>query len=276
MLPAVQQAREAARRLQCSNNLKQLGLALHNHHDTFLKMPKGNTFVVSPDSGSSWCMSTTGNENEQGAPWTVSILPFIEQNNLHDSFDLNQPFGNSGGELPAPNNNFIQPLEAFRCPSDPITHDLPYNNYFGVMGGGSSSQQSCAGSSGTRPFYTNGLLYANSETNFRDVVDGTSHVFLVGESLGTPFSVDLPNLFWWTWAGKAGSAAYPGNVAAASDQVNSPLAFPDVFKSFGSHHPGGCQMLNCDGSVRFLQETVDLDAYRSQGIRNDGLPIGEG
>ncbi|MCA9162317.1 MAG: DUF1559 domain-containing protein, partial [Planctomycetales bacterium] len=114
LLPAVQAAREAARRSSCSNNMKQLGLALHNYHDTYKALPAGAWMFNAAGAGSTSC--TTGNGRR--APWTVSILPFIEQNNIYDKVDFTKSWDN--GVHSALRTTHI---EAFKCPSD-----VPYPN----------------------------------------------------------------------------------------------------------------------------------------------------
>jgi prepilin-type N-terminal cleavage/methylation domain-containing protein/prepilin-type processing-associated H-X9-DG protein len=172
LLPAVQQAREAARRTQCKNNMKQMGLALHNYHDTHLVFPPGNIVYFGPDANG--CYRNTnpspGQDYRIGAPWQVSILPFIDQGNLYSqlSFELVDDPGNRfGGTGPfdsysnlhpptgrSPNSLICEqyPLSMYRCPSyaDPppawftagVGTDAQYvklaNSYFGCMGGGES------------------------------------------------------------------------------------------------------------------------------------------
>ncbi|MEX0818470.1 MAG: DUF1559 domain-containing protein, partial [Pirellulaceae bacterium] len=136
LLPAVQAAREAARRMQCSNNLKQLGLALHNYHDTLKTFPPG---YVSNRPGvegsSSWCRSG----GVQGAPWTALILPYMEQQNLHDQFNFNVPFQATSNQMAPPNSNVVIPLDTYSCPSDVRLGSNPlWNSYFGVQGGGTA------------------------------------------------------------------------------------------------------------------------------------------
>jgi len=166
LLPAVQQAREAARRTQCKNNLKQLGLALHNYHDTFLVFPPAAVFNAAaqgydgtPDpvnGGGHTCYpqnTSTSATDLNGAPWTVLVLPYIEQTNLYNQFDLNQvftgwvthanpPVGNAGpsGSHPPSINYAVQIQDApsvFKCPSNPALRSDPYINcYNACMGGG--------------------------------------------------------------------------------------------------------------------------------------------
>ncbi|MFI4873933.1 MAG: DUF1559 domain-containing protein, partial [Blastopirellula sp. JB062] len=90
LLPAVQQAREAARRIQCVNNLKQFGLAMHNYHDTHKTFASGSISPISNPASSNWCKESS--RNTGGASWTILILPFLEQNNLHERFVFEEPF----------------------------------------------------------------------------------------------------------------------------------------------------------------------------------------
>jgi prepilin-type N-terminal cleavage/methylation domain-containing protein len=206
LLPAVQQAREAARRTQCRNNLKQIGLALHNYHDNFSKFPPGA--VADPRSiPGGACPPRTGGgatrENATGITWTVSILPYIDLAPLYNVFDFSIPFASRHVTINPVNNRngFLQyPLAnmgghasptAFLCPSDPRggTGGVLLN-YVGCMGGGDDCVfnattcpfgAQCAGGAG-RLYWNNGALHIQSTVDFGKMTDGASNVYLVGET----------------------------------------------------------------------------------------------
>jgi type II secretory pathway pseudopilin PulG len=183
LLPAVQAAREAARRSQCSNKLKQLGLAMHNYHDTHRSFPPGTQTAWAVDyNEAGWCGSETGAANVR-ASWTVLILPYLEQAARAKAFDYGKKF-TSTSNIPGVSVNHTQFLASnpsYQCPSD--VNSSPDNNnlcYFGVHGGGTSP--SCTTAAETRAFYINGVLFHNSAVKFRDITDGTTNVLLLGES----------------------------------------------------------------------------------------------
>jgi len=128
LLPAIQAAREAARRTECSNKLKQIGLALHNYHDTYNVFPPGAITKTTS------CSLNTGNtRTDGGAPWTVLTLPFMEQSSLHDRFDFSKPFASRWNDGATPNTNFSLQFttnRTFHCPSDPWSkRNNPNNDY---------------------------------------------------------------------------------------------------------------------------------------------------
>ena len=139
LLPAVQSAREAARRLQCSNKLRQLALALHNYHSAHGVFSPGN-IVKRSTTGSTWCKDDPQCTNN-GAPWSVLVLPFLEETARYDEFDFSRAFTSSNecladGSLTSKNHiAWTRPLERFQCPSDPGSGGNVNNtNYFRARG----------------------------------------------------------------------------------------------------------------------------------------------
>lgn len=267
LLPAVQKVREAAARMSCQNNLKQIGLALHNYHDTFNQLPPGYVSnTPGTTANTSWCRSG----GLQGAPWTVMLLPSLEQNSLYTKFDFSVPFQADSNQMAAPNSTIVVPLNAYRCPSDSrFSSNQLLNSYFGVMGGGSAPDCGNTGCSAAneRASYANGVLFAGSRIRLTDVQDGTTNTFMVGESR-------YGNAAWGA-STKQDSCSYARNVAGAQDQIN---LFPGQgvhdTRGFSSFHTGGCNFVLADGSVRFFSQTMDLNVYRTMGRRADGLPLG--
>lgn len=286
LLPAVQAAREAARRAECTNKIKQIGLALHNYHDTHKVLPPGQLSSISVNhSSATWCSS--GSAASTRAPWTVLILPYLEQLNLHNRFDFGRQFTGFSVEPGVTVNNelFEMNNRAYQCPSDPnSTADNNNGCYFGVQGGGTSP--SCPAVSASRVFFINGILYQNSATRFADILDGTSNVFLVGESKYCLNKIirpdDKAHMGWASGGRLSASGPTPMVIAATMLQINArtqhggidPYVYEYTSRVFGSFHPGGCQFGLADGSVHFVSETIDINLYRQLGIRNDGLPLG--
>lgn len=138
LLPAVQAAREAARRTKCVNQMKQLALACHNYHDTLGTLPSGGINVSTiPTTTSNWC--STGKVEDSRAPWSVLILPFMEDNALYEKFDFGRQFTSTSNLIGYAQNDALFKLNnpKFQCPSDPNSNRAANNtNYFGVQGGG--------------------------------------------------------------------------------------------------------------------------------------------
>ncbi|MCG6154223.1 DUF1559 domain-containing protein [Rubinisphaera margarita] len=298
LLPAVQQAREAARRSSCKNNLKQIGVALHNYHDTFSVLPPG--YIVRNIAPSAMASMETA-QNGPGFAWGTMLLPMLEQSALYDNmnFDLNSN--------QSPNvDNGRQSIATFLCPSDPApltftvndgTSDLELAsaNYVGVMGYGSVSM--APGSPmGKGPFYR------NSSTRFRDITDGTSQSMLVGERRAEHDFIQGMNAVDSnsTWYAAVPNVERPAGMMSmpmmtewqgslvlghvGQPAMTTPMSMPAMFHTpnttnhivnFSSPHQGGMQFVMADGSVHFLSENVYFDTYRSLGTIDDGEVLGE-
>ena len=287
LLPAVQQAREAARRSSCTNNLKQLGLALHNFHDTYNHFPAGAENQVLPRPNST---PVTPPVYILGTTWIVQILPQLEQNNLYELYDFTLPYSNATN-LAVGNVE----LKVIKCPSG---SDLKSGNgaeqtpdgtrnhtthYYGIMGPSTRANPSTItfngvtysyvvgnpttnGAFGTDGFLTQyrdspGSVTTGYFTKFGNITDGTSNTFAVGER-----SQNLPSgtndYRSWIRGNNGGSGAtknitYPIN----STVYNGTDNFNDI--SMGSNHTGGAMFLLGDGSVRFISENVDFNTYRA-------------
>lgn len=303
LLPAVQAAREAARRAQCTNNLKQIGIGLHNYHDTFKSFPSG--------------FFNTGDSNESFG-FGALILPFMEQGAIHDQLHVTEAHMHqvmksltSG----SPEANAFQAaaetaINVFICPTDtgykgnnttrddrrweggsgtsalglPNTWTTAISSYPGVKGHRSND----AGNPDS------GFFYRNSAVKMRDVLDGTSNTFAVGER-------DSKNCRGATWVGNRnpngeGSRGWPMMLGVSDPPINNEGGWDGNYlcgEGFSSLHPGGAQFLLADGAVRFVSETIDyrLPSAGDQGAnshtdpengtyqrlcsKDDGLPIGE-
>lgn len=255
ILPAVQQAREAARRTQCRNNLKQIGLALHNYHDQHSVFPMG--------SGNTSGVSAWG--------FLMFLMPQLDLQTVYHTVDFDNPsccneilsLQNATPPRPDPTS---QPLPILFCPSDPNAGrtelsgggasfpcgKLHPGNYLGVSGDRSAL---CSAVTHGR-----GMLYSVSSSRFRDVSDGTSNTVFVGER-------DLPdNLsYGWLLCGGAECEQYLSTRFAPTRKSHL---------SFGSWHDDGLFFLFVDGSVRFVNGSIDLPTYRSLGTRDGGEVIG--
>lgn len=291
LLPAVQAAREAARRMTCTNKLKQFGIAMHNYHDTFLSFPAG----IAVDGGAK-CPAQSGPATGARATWAVEILPFMEQKPLYDKFIQTQQFSMNYEQQGSATNHTYQTQEnpAFWCPSDPYAKESS-TNYMVCAGGGpplSSAGQitndACTATA-TAGFllYYNGVFFVNSGTRMRDITDGTSNCYLMGETKYM-FSHSCTNAIkagcWACGAFLRSDYRYYVNLCAAVEPINQPagaLAFGqmpcsegNVGRTFGSMHPGGCNMLTADGSVHFMSQTMDIAMHRALGAMADGLVTG--
>ena len=278
LLPAVQQAREAARRTQCRNNLKQLGLALHNYHDVHNTLPPG--WIAGPEPGS---RISAPHEGLNGAGWGTMILPYVEQAPLYDQFDSNLAITD-----PVNLAFSTQVLTAWQCPSDPkpekwdieeegspgtVLATLPTANYIGNFG--TEELDGCENPAGTAPVSPNGqcvgdgTLFHNSAVRFRDIKDGTSSTFLLGER-----RTDVQLGWYSTWPGMVaeGEEAFQRILGSADHVPNHPSSHLD---DFSSHHTGGAMFCMSDGSVKFITENIDHGLYQALAtVRGDEV-VGE-
>jgi len=296
LLPAIQSAREAARRSQCANNLKQLALGVHNYISAHNAIPPG----ASDNHGG----CTPPDSAHSGPPWTVRILPYIEQGALYDQLDLKASFpGMMEISIAEAWPHLNTPLANFRCPSDSSGEpNEPGLNYMGVQGGGEQIDAECL--TGNTPVnrrvrFNNGMLFTNSKISTAHVTDGTSNTFLIGESRWWHYRINNVGFTsWFSWGSANRNHTTNSHtivMAATVDPLNNPLTDYDVdlpwvdangqptntlylgthTRAFGSRHPGGCHFAFGDGSVSFINETVDLLVYRLAGARNDERSVGD-
>ncbi|UUO05058.1 DUF1559 domain-containing protein [Blastopirellula sp. J2-11] len=293
LLPAVQQAREAARRMQCTNNLKQVGLAMHNYHDTFGVLPSG---TINP--GCKVCddthMPASVGENVRNVTAHLLILPYLEQNSLADKLDFKQPMGLAADSAmvttptaaeAANNMAALQGtrLDVYACPSDPF--DQPgtrsnsgeyYNlDYYRTSYGLVTAEWRdyhyhlyWDGEDNTRNLRP--AFGINGAAKFRDFTDGMSSTVLLAESQMEKTST-LYGPFWGTYTHTFWLQMSFG-INIPDDPAVSRLSYA---WRVGSHHPGGCNSLFGDGSVHFLSETANLTTLQNLTKIADGEVLGE-
>ncbi len=278
LLPAVQAAREAARRTQCSNNLKQIGVGLHNHHDTFKTLP--------PSTGPHGCCWGT---------WQVLVLRFVEQQNV---FDLYQNWGGNDSTGPrygaAPNSTSVtnKRFEAFTCPSDQPNSPfggLTNHNYAVNIGNTGYSQTAnlngviFQGAPFAQAKNTTDVSKRTEGQALATITDGTSNTLMVGEVLQGQGS-DLRGFTWWGDAASfttylAPNSPLPDRIYTAGYCNNQPTqkrpcavsdsTNPTMFAS-RSLHPGGVQVTLCDASSRFIAQTIDINVWRALSTSQGG------
>lgn len=287
LLPAVQAAREAARRMQCSNNLKQIGLALHNYESSFKAMPAGCNGI--PNAAGT-------NFNGHGWTWHASILPQLEQNNLFNAVQGPDGMGNElGGTTsgkPLVVRATIVPL--FWCPSQPnVTAASQKNgfqpaNYNGNMGtriGNGNDDCICTGVSNLQQMMSDpwgcmngdGIFYVRSRTRFADVIDGLANTIFVsevgdsgGDAIGH-FSAGSDRKAMFSGGADSNPPTEMSEFLIAAE-TNDPIN-GGAEEAAGSWHPGGAMFLMGDGSVQFLSENIDMRIYRGLSTRNGGETV---
>ena len=284
LVPAVQKVREAASRTQCINNLKQVALATHSHHDLYKRFPAGINIPISTASGAVFPTNTLYTSGRIGNPPAPNqyislfeaIFPFIDQGNLQRVLDLTQrEYANCKG----PNSTGAQVVPVFICPSDPMpdkvatytTGGVTY--YFGM--------NSYGGNGGTRSWFisnmtTDGIFWINSRVTIAGVTDGTSNTLLFGERLHRePLYTTIDTLGGWAWTNYNSSQDYlfsapvPVNYKLPTGVTVTTQMKDDRVCAYGSAHPGGANFALADGTVRFftLTSTGDLPVLQALSTR---------
>lgn len=251
ILPAVQQSREAARRAQCKNNLKQIGVALHNYHETFTTFPPTWVIKRTPRLPNAICYPGWG--------WSAFILPQLEQSPLYDALGVNsQKFG-GGTNLAPPSQLTRTVLPVYLCPSGtgPVINSRRgghaksnYSSVRGFVGGRGNCCITCSG---------NGIMAPNCRRQPRDITDGLSNTLFIGERTHSEPS----GRFAGIWVGVHGCSRRGAWDADVSIYV---LSLFHINRSwvgaFSIRHSGGAHFLLGDGSVRFLSEDINFTTYR--------------
>lgn len=301
LLPAVQSVREAARRISCANNVRQLVLGLHNYESAHMHFPSGALTAIDDDNGF----------DDDGWSWGVQIFPYIEQQNLLDNFQpafgvnpgvFQTTFANTGGPVVGGG----QTVAAFRCPSSGLPETVPVSISLSSgpseiedfqVGYGTSDYKGNAGPGERDGSNTNdnGLLIKRGdafdgqggigEATFGSISDGSSNTIFIGESSYPGEEADN----WPVWAGAINQDEMvlfkPGEIERSSLLSfginswtgNGPSDFGSALDDdcAWSFHPGGAMMGFADGSTHFLNENIDADTYWALGSRNDGRVVGE-
>ncbi len=310
LLPAVQAAREAARRVSCNNNLKQIGLALHNYHQAIGVFPPGYISAINPAIADPCNMDIEGSTSIDLGPgwaWAAMILPQMEQQPIYNSVNFNLSVAYA-----ANNTCSTTLLNVMICPSDPgpdlvpvlanppdpanpgsysgtnVVDTLARGNYVGCWGLG----ELCAGSTPTGAMYPGdpvglpvGIFQRNSRTRVASVTDGTSNTFMVGER--------SHNLSYVTWTARSvngwlgvtspsagGSDRFNPSPEEAWVQIMGPAGLENGLRTpndpeahvedYWSMHPGGVNFLFADGSVHFIKSSINPIPYRAMMTRNYG------
>ena len=268
-LPAIQYAREVARRLSCQNHLKQFGAAVAIYHDAQRVVP----ISVSP-----WREGTNPAPQRNGKGWIVSILPMLEANGVYDrvSPGFSGDFFSGGGLMdPSVRQALALDLEVLHCPSDssgPKSNaqfdfkgiEVTLTSYKGVIGdtriGGASSVHGGSEPDCHRIGGCNGMFHRNtyqSPISFGEVSDGLSNTFLVGED------VTAQNIWSVAYSANGDYASCNGSI---NYFPNTPNKWWNVV-TFRSMHPGGAQFVMVDGSVHFVSQAINMDVYRALSTR---------
>ncbi|MCA9249310.1 MAG: DUF1559 domain-containing protein [Planctomycetales bacterium] len=297
LLPAVQSAREAARRTQCTNNLKQIGLALQNYHAALSVFPSG--YIANSGTHSQRTV-------EEGWGWHVLIMPYMEQTGLYDQLEvrsktLQQRLSDAASDAGV-KALFQTELNGYLCPSDERSATLdPDKRHFYGLGNkakiavGKTNYPGVAGlfdrawnwqgnsvSGGTGPFENNGALFGNSEIRMADIRDGTSNTFAVGERDMRCYAASWPGVRNPSWDCNWGIWHNLGIVRLKPNSHEDPVfrAMPSkpndargtwqcdsCTETFSSAHPGGILFAFCDGSVHFISDGIDSVEYPAQKIQ---------
>tara|TARA_R110002111_G_scaffold108086_1_gene166750 strand:- start:50281 stop:51255 length:975 start_codon:yes stop_codon:yes gene_type:complete len=294
LLPAVQQAREAARRSQCKNNLKQIGLAMHNYLDAFTTFPIG------------------GLKNSRGPNWRVGLLPYFDQAPAYNQVSFGSSFW-AHSSLQAVFKTLRVP--GYVCPSSPhgpvnpdipLAYDSMVHDYVGITGAtpdpaGRVSVCTASNIVSGGTYCNNGMLTVYFARRMRDCLDGSSNTILVAEQSGNVGGLENsanPLGGWHGWVNNSGeqmdaetvltslgavngylggmtTVRYPPNAYWQSGAPSSASSEYEVNTVLNSFHVGGIHVLLTDGAVRFISDNINMDTLRQLSVRDDGQVIGE-
>jgi len=300
LLPAVQQAREAARQTQCKNHLKQIGVALHSYHEVFGAFPIGARAGQGTTDSSRW---------STGVNWRASILPQLDQGPLFNrlNFDSGSFSGYSANPASGGNQALVGlAITPYLCPSsrvDPFINTTSplYDNaarlqvmhYVGIAGAypDPAGRAAECNSGNYGPACNNGILRPANRALLRDVTDGTSNTIVIAEQSGLvglsaisanygggwnglskPYAADAGTLGAYFYAGITTVRWAPNSRTGAANSSAEPYQTNTVLNSF---HTGGVQILLADGSARFLSDSVDLTTLLRASSMHDSQLLGD-
>jgi prepilin-type N-terminal cleavage/methylation domain-containing protein len=266
LLPAVQKVRDAANRIKCENNLKQIGVALHNYHDTYGVLPAGTNHHTPTDT------PPLGPDYHTYWSWMAQILPYVEQQNLYKQADDWARIGTHWNDPWGPPSNPAQytPMPVYSCPND--SRDLTASFAPGQPGGSDSIDvafDGYLGVNGLDHLHHEGVFFQDSNIAFKDITDGLSNTLFVGER---PASEDLVFGWWFDGWGQNGTGS--SDVVLGVRELNRQSGYgycprgPYMFKPgdlnnncdqfhFWSLHAGGANFLFGDASVHFIPYSAD-------------------
>jgi prepilin-type N-terminal cleavage/methylation domain-containing protein/prepilin-type processing-associated H-X9-DG protein len=265
LLPAVQAAREAARRAMCEQNLKQLAQGLHNYHDVYESFPSGYLNELDSDGNSA------DNVNLWG--WSAMLLPYVEQGPLYALLDIGNTPLNSAAGSPALLGQMQKPIDTFRCPSD--SGEDTNSHRAGFPAGGNNALATSNYAAANSSFHLEpdggrameqGLFREDVGVRMADITDGTSNVIALGgrRSLTDKYPTGAAVVFGIRRrndphhrADQLGAGCAKINLDASAN-----LAWSQI--GFSSHHPNGANFAMADGSVRFIKDTIDFDGGDGQ------------
>jgi prepilin-type N-terminal cleavage/methylation domain-containing protein/prepilin-type processing-associated H-X9-DG protein len=282
LLPAVQAAREAARRMQCVNNLKQIGLGLHNYQSAYGVFAPGYCSLWKKDAGDE---GFAEDDIGQGWGWASMILPHMEQNNVFNAINFSLTMTYQANDTA----QFLR-FNSFLCPSDSMKQLIPVrdeanlitvytvasSNYVGMFG---------TGEIGASPGAGNGMFFRNSHLTFADLRDGSSQILMVGER--------SHNLSYVTWTGRAiggwlfKTSSFEGGTdtftpdpeesftmilgpAGTEDGPRTPNHPMAHVEDYWSYHPGGVNFVFGDGSVHFIKNSISPPIWQALATRGGG------
>lgn len=312
LLPAIQSAREAARRTQCQNNLKQLGLGLQNFHIANNRFPSNSYWSLGNSTNCGIPLQT--NPRDRKGTYLVKLLPYIEETVIHALLnfdeDVHEQFEDSTGKFPNAQKLRETPLAVFRCPSDTfplISSDgslssglknkpVTTTNYMSSQGAQKTFNNINDDCGYPGNFFGNGDdlspcvilgkdtsgIFARAEwaASIREITDGTSHTIAVGEVL-PECNFELIRFGWWNSQAFYAHTSVPINYDSCTQTAPgypAPQTCGTYFNyntnaGFKSKHPGGAQFVLADGSVQFISDSIDYRNYQRLGDRRDGESV---
>jgi prepilin-type N-terminal cleavage/methylation domain-containing protein/prepilin-type processing-associated H-X9-DG protein len=275
LLPAVQAAREAARRMQCSNNLKQISLAMLNYENAHGVFPAGLVYRLQGGCSMGDC---------RGTGWPAVILPYMEYDSVGALYKPFYSAGNGWCGWDADAEYRKIPVPAYICPSEGKWADQPTRReYFGVIGGKTLVNRCSLGD-----VYSDGVLYPNSFCEIGKISDGTSSTLLVGECTHERIKMDASgNSTYGPYPWYVGGSVSPSdplrdqstaNVLCSTKYPLGSTITPSYTENndvpFTSEHSGVVNFAYCDGHVQFLSITIDHNIYRALSTRAGGEVVG--